>query len=1298
MQQRWPGPDRPKLRTSVKQDKKATQQRWPGPDRPKLRSSVEQDKKPTEEQRPEPDWSKLRTSVKQDKKPTDEQRPEPDRPKLRTSVKQDKKLTEELRLKPEVNIGNKRKIQPSEIKEPGYMPTFKIQGQVYHRIGSLQPSPDEEPKFVQLYFVNDREQQAQLRQSFIKETKQNIVLELQDMLHRESTYVQGFQCALEKMAPEYKVVIHADNTPVGQHERRFNAPTTSEVAVLLSGEEHGTRDIVLQQRDNALKKIAETHRSYDPLQYPLLFPRGEDGYNFQMMLTDPKTRLPGKKRMSAMNFYAHRIMTRISRLNHLLLAKELFHQYIVDMYAKIETERLRYIQLNQKKLRVEEYIHLKDAIEAHRDPSNMGQLVILPSSFTGGPRYMHERTQDAMTYVRTYGRPDLFITFTCNPAWKEIQNELLTTHQKAQDRHDLLARVFHLKVKALMDLLTKGKVFGATRCFMYTIEWQKRGLPHTHILLWLQEQIHVDRVDEFISAELPDPEVDPLLFSIVRTQMVHGPCGAMNPSSPCMKDNMCTKKYPRQLLQDTQTGQDGYPLYRRRSPDDGGFTTTITVHGTELLIDNRWIVPYCPLLTRLFKAHINVEYCHSIKSIKYVCKYVNKGSDMAVFEVTKTDKTHDEVHDYQLGRYISSNEAAWKTLGFPIHERHPTVVHLSVHLENGQRLYFKDQDALAKVEAPPETTLTAFFKLCSQDAFARTLYYYQVPKYYTWNTANRKWMRRKVGQTVPDNPDIRASDALGRVYTVHPHNAECFYLRLLLHSLQGPTSFQNLRTVDDQVCSTYKQACQLRGLLEDDAHWNSTLEEAAATQTPDRLRNLFAIMLHNCELANPQELWDNHKESMAEDIIHRAQLQNPQVQLAYTDNIFEAALVLLQDKVRSLGDTDEKLSKEVLAETSYNVEELADYIQENEPKLVPDQREAYTKITHSALTENGGIFFVDAPGGTGKTFLINLLLAKIRREKLIALAVASSGIAATLLTGGKTAHSTFRLPLDLTSTETPTCCISRGSGKARLLQECRLIVWDECTMSHRAAFEALDRTLQDLRKNDTLMGGVTIVLAGDFRQTLPVIPRGTKADQLQACVKSSYLWKHTQRLSLKTNMRVYLTGDASAGQFAENLLSLGNGDLTPDGEDGSPAGVPPHELNLKLGTPVMLMRNLDPPTLCNGTRLVVKTMLPNVIEATVMTGHAAGQDVFIPRVPVIPSDLPFTFKRLQFPLCQSFAITINKAQGQTLKVAGLNLPTPCFAHGQLYVACSRVGNPKNLFTLTPTGRTKNIVYPEVFQH
>ena len=134
--------------------------------------------------------------------------------------------------------------------------------------------------------------------------------------------------------------------------------------------------------------------------------------------------------------------------------------------------------------------------------------------------------------------------------------------------------------------------------------------------------------------------------------------------------------------------------------------------------------------------------------------------------------------------------------------------------------------------------------------------------------------------------------------------------------------------------------------------------------------------------------------------------------------------------------------------------------------------------------------------------------------------------------------------------------------------------------------------------------------------------------------------------------------------------------------------------------------------LCNGTKLVVKKLMPHVIEATILAaGPSAGEDVFIPRLPMIPTDLPFKFKRLQFPLCPCFAMTINKSQGkkvihmnlhlpltfllfsgQTLKVAGLHLTEPCFSHGQLYVACSRVGSKRNLFVLAPNNRTKNIVY------
>lgn len=166
----------------------------------------------------------------------------------------------------------------------------------------------------------------------------------------------------------------------------------------------------------------------------------------------------------------------------------------------------------------------------------------------------------------------------------------------------------------------------------------------------------------------------------------------------------------------------------------------------------------------------------------------------------------------------------------------------------------------------------------------------------------------------------------------------------------------------------------------------------------------------------------------------------------------------------------------------------------------------------------GGIVFLDAPGGTGKTFLINLILAQIRQQGDIALAVASTGIASTLINGARTAHSALKLPLNLNIAETPTCNIGRNSGMATILRTCKLIIWDECTMAHKKALEALDRTIRHLRNNDQVLGGTLLLLAGNFRQTLPVIPSSTPADELNACLKSWTLWRQVQKITLTTNM------------------------------------------------------------------------------------------------------------------------------------------------------------------------------------
>ncbi|GFX95214.1 ATP-dependent DNA helicase [Trichonephila clavipes] len=308
------------------------------------------------------------------------------------------------------------------------------------------------------------------------------------------------------------------------------------------------------------------------------------------------------------------------------------------------------------------------------------------------------------------------------------------------------------------------------KCLMYSIERQKRDLSHVHLLLWLMEKLRHNQIDEIISAEIPNAEADRKLYDNVTKSMIHSPCGALNPSSPCTKEGKCTQTYPRGLLKETKTNDKSYPLYRRRASEDGGHTLTQKTRGR-------------------------------IQENKY------------------------------------------------------------------------------KVVLP--------------------------------------------------------EDILRR--------------------------FERMDRVNNDLC----------------------LNEA--------LRHI-------------------------------------------EEKIIRISGKKLSDFGMPIPQRRGELSTDLIKELSYNTALLDTQVSGTEPRLLPEQKDIYNKILQRVELGEGSLFFLYAPGSTGKTFLLNLLLAKICNGRNVTLAVASSGIAATLLSGGRTAHSVFKFPLNLASEETPTCKISKNSPRGTLLQ------------------------------------------------------------------------------------------------------------------------------------------------------------------------------------------------------------------------------------------------------------------------
>ncbi|XP_042043541.1 ATP-dependent DNA helicase PIF4-like [Salvia splendens] len=228
-----------------------------------------------------------------------------------------------------------------------------------------------------------------------------------------------------------------------------------------------------------------------------------------------------------------------------------------------------------------------------------------------------------------------------------------------------------------------------------------------------------------------------------------------------------------------------------------------------------------------------------------------------------------------------------------------------------------------------------------------------------------------------------------------------------------------------------------------------------------------------------------------------------------------------------------------MEELSYDREALARDHAVYVSKFNDEQRHVYDSIIQSVDSGSGEVFFVYGSGGTGKTFMWSSLSAVILCRGEIVLNVASSGIASLLLLGGRTTHSRFKIPINVT--EDSFCCIKQGSSLAELIVRTKLIIWNEAPMMHKYCFEALDRNLRDLmrcsnqRSPDLPFGGITDVFCGDFRQILPVILKCSRQDVVNGTI---YIWDYCKVLSLTKNMRLL---NVDSGTKSLELVNFLNG-------------------------------------------------------------------------------------------------------------------------------------------------------------
>jgi hypothetical protein len=480
---------------------------------------------------------------------------------------------------------------------------FTLGGRTFHRIGSMLPMPGGAQSFAQIYVLDVVAASDRRRALFGGNTsplRQSVLMQLHNWMLEHNPWVRQFVAAAQRDLP---CLVWRCSDDI----------SAMQIGAMVT-EAGSRRDVVVHRCDGAILSIHDGHPLYHPLAYPLLFPCGNLGWSEDMRVLSIDQ--AQERKLSLAEWARYYLMQR-EHPTHVQRCQKLAMEFFCDVFAQVESRQADFHRLpsQQIKYRAARVAAIEDQLHAGTAASNIGKPVVrLPSGFVGSARWYQQLYYDAMALPMRYGKPDLFITVTCNPRWPEI-TAALPPGSKWKHHPEIIARVFIRKLRCMIKEIMRDEVFGTVKAYVYRIEWQvrarnycpilhhlihhtqARGMPHAHCLFILKDKILSTRhIDSVVTAEVPDPDTEPELHNLVATHMLHPMCD-IDTSHGCRHDANgvlcdCRRHFPKQMSAATVIVADGYPMYRRRGQH------TITLRDGRIVTDN-WVVPFNKRVARV---------------------------------------------------------------------------------------------------------------------------------------------------------------------------------------------------------------------------------------------------------------------------------------------------------------------------------------------------------------------------------------------------------------------------------------------------------------------------------------------------------------------------------------------------------------------------------------------------------------------------------------------------------------------------------------------------------------------------